>query len=197
MLVFTLGIKAVGKSHVIRELNKPLQNAIREISYGDVMLEIAKEKEGISDREQIAALPPEIQVRIREEASKRIRALADKEKLVFLNTHGFIYTIPHHAYLPGSPDSVSDVLKPDFVFLVEASPKAISERREKDLKAGRKREMNSRKEIEEALFCERIAALHVGMRYACNVKFFDNSLSVEKNAGELQRLAELFKSLKA
>ncbi len=193
MLVFVLGIKAVGKSRVILELQKHVKG-IREISYGDVMLEIAKEKEGLKDREQIAALPPAKQKKIREEAAKRIRALADQQPFVFLNTHGFIYTLPHHSYLPGSPDSVSDVLKPDFVLLVEAAPQAILERRQKDLKEGRKRELGSLKEIEEALSCERVAALHLGMRYGCNVKIFDNTAPAEKNH-DVPALAALFKSL--
>lgn len=196
MLVFALGIKAVGKSHVIRELNPHLNNGIREISYGDVMLEIAKEREGLQDREQIAALPAAKQKKIREEAAKRIRKLADQNDFVFLNTHGFIYTLPHHAYLPGSPDSVSDVLKPDFVLLVEAPAKVVLERRERDFKAGRKREIGSLEEVEEALFCERVAALHLGIRYGCNVKLFDNGLPAGENP-EVAGLAALFKSLRA
>ena len=195
MLVFALGIKAVGKSRVIRELNKHV-GGIKEISYGDVMLEIAKEKEGIADREQIAALSPQKQKKIREEAARKIRALADKESFVFLNTHGFIYTLPHHTYLPGSPDSVSDVLKPDFVLLVEADAREIIARRERDAKAGRKREIGSVQELNEAMELERMAAVHVSARYACSLKVFDNSLPIERNP-HLSALSELFNSLRA
>ncbi len=195
MLVFALGIKAVGKSRVMQELNKHV-SGIKEISYGDVMLEIAKEKEGIHDREQIAALPPVKQKKIREDAAKRIRKMADELPFVFLNTHGFIYTLPHHAYLPGSPDSVSDVLKPDFVLLVEADAKEIIARRERDAKAGRTREIGTAKELQQAMDLERACAVHLSIRYGCNLKLFDNSADIASNA-ELPALAALFKSLHA
>ena len=194
MLVFALGIKAVGKSRVIAELNG-LGAGIREVSYGDVMLEIAKEEEGIKDREEIAKLPAAKQNAIRDAAAKRIRAMADKEKLVFLNTHGFIYTIPHHTYLPGSPDKVSDVLKPDFILLAEAAPEAIIERRERDLKAGRMREIGTIEEVSTALFGERVAAIHLAARYGVELKFFDNSLPAERNSEAIAALAQLFKKL--
>lgn len=195
MLVFALGIKAAGKSRLVQELNKHLGNSIREISYGDAMLEIAKQQEHVSDREQIAKLPTSKQNSIRENAAKKIRQLAEKEKLVFLNTHGFIYTIPHHTYLPGSPDSVSDLLKPSLVLLVEATPEAIFERRKKDFEAGRKRELGTLEEIREALFAEKIAALHLSMRYGIELKAFDNSKPIEKASSEVKQLAALFKNL--
>ncbi len=194
MLVFALGIKAVGKSRVISELNK-LGAGIREVSYGDVMLEIAREKEGIADREEIAKLPAGKQNSIRDAAAKLIREMADKEKLVFLNTHGFIYTIPNHAFLPGSPDSVSDVLRPDFILLVEAAPEAIIERRERDFNAGRKREIGTIEEVSTALFGERVVAIHLATRFGVQLKFFDNSSPAERNLEAIGSLAQLFKTL--
>jgi adenylate kinase len=195
MLVFALGIKAVGKSRVLQELQKHVPG-IKEISYGDVMLDIAKEKEGIADREQIAALPPAKQKKIREEAAQRIRKAADETPFVFLNTHGFIYTLPHHAYLPGSPDSVSDLLKPEFVLLVEADAKEIIARRERDARAGRKREIGTAQELQQAMDLERGAAVHLSVRYGCNLKVFDNSPPIGDNP-RLPALAALFKSLHA
>ncbi|MFH1750790.1 MAG: AAA family ATPase, partial [Candidatus Micrarchaeota archaeon] len=148
MLVFLLGVKAVGKSKLTAELNKFFDGKINEISYGDVMLEIGKEKGLITDREQIAKLPSGQQNQIRQAAAEKIRALADKEAFVFLNTHGFIYTIPHHTYLPGSPDLVADLLKPNLLLLVEAEPEAIIERRKMDLeKTGRQREIGTVAEV--------------------------------------------------
>ncbi|MFH1106975.1 MAG: AAA family ATPase [Candidatus Micrarchaeota archaeon] len=194
MLVFALGIKAVGKSRVIAELNR-LGAGIREVSYGDVMLEIAKKEAGLGDREEIAKLPAAKQNAIRDAAAKAIRETADKERLVFLNTHGFIYTIPHHTYLPGSPDAVSDILRPDMLLLVEASPEAIIERRERDLAAGRRREVGSVEEVSTALFSERVAAIHLATRFGAQLKFFDNTLPVERNSDAVASLAQLFKTL--
>ncbi|MFH1200495.1 MAG: AAA family ATPase [Candidatus Micrarchaeota archaeon] len=194
MLVFALGIKAVGKSRLIAEMNK-LGAGIEEASYGDAMLEIAKEREGIKDREEIAKLSAARQNSIRDAAAKLIRKRADKEKLVFLNTHGFIYTIPHHTYLPGSPDSVSDILKPDFILLVEAAPEAIVERRKRDLAAGRRREIGSIEEVRTAMEFERAAAIHLSVRYGVSLKLFDNTLPAERNSAAISSLAQLFKAL--
>lgn len=196
MLVFLLGVKAVGKSKLTAELNKFLGGKINEISYGDVMLEIGKEKGIITDREQIAKLPSSVQNQIRQGAAERIRTLADKEDFVFLNTHGFIYTIPHHTYLPGSPDSVADLLKPNLLLLVEAEPEAIIARRKMDLeKTGRQREIGTVAEVAEALFYERISGVHLSMRYAADLKPFDNTKSVEENSEEISKLAEMFKGM--
>ncbi|MEK6954636.1 MAG: AAA family ATPase [Candidatus Micrarchaeota archaeon] len=196
MLVFLLGVKAVGKSKLTAELNTFLGGKINEISYGDVMLEIGKEKGIITDREQIAKLPSATQNQIRQAAAERIRALADKEDFVFLNTHGYIYTIPHHTYLPGSPDSVSDLLKPNLLLLVEAEPEAIIARRKMDLeKTGRQREIGTVPEVAEALFYERISAVHISMRYACDLKPFDNTKAVDENTAEISKLSEMFKGM--
>ncbi len=196
MLVFLLGVKAVGKSKLTSELNKHLDGKIHEISYGDVMLEIGKEKKLITDREQIAKLQSIQQNEIRQAAAEKIRALADKEKFVFLNTHGFIYTIPHHTYLPGSPDSVADLLKPDLILLVEAEPEAIVARRKMDLeKTGRKREIGTNAEVAEALLFERMSAVHLAMRYAADVKPFDNTGTVEENSEEIAALSEMFERM--
>ncbi len=196
MLVFLLGVKAVGKSKLTSELNKFLGGKLREISYGDAMLEIGKEQGVITDREQIAKLPSARQNEIRQAAAERIRVLADKEPFVFLNTHGYIYTIPHHTYLPGSPDSVSDLLRPNAILLVEAEPEAIIERRQMDLeKTGRQREIGTVPEVIDALLFERIAAVHISMRYASDIKVFDNTLSVEENSTEISKLAEMFKGM--
>ncbi|MBI5224864.1 AAA family ATPase [Candidatus Micrarchaeota archaeon] len=195
MLVFLLGVKAVGKSKLTSELNKHLDGKIHEISYGDIMLEIGKEKKIITDREQIAKLPSKQQNEIRQAAAERIRKLADKEDFVFLNTHGYIYTMPHHTYLPGSPDSVVELLKPNFILLVEADPNSTIARRKMDLeKHGRKREIGSAKEVEEAAFFERIASVHISMKYACDIKVFDNTLAVAENTLEISKLSEMFKS---
>lgn len=193
MLVFLLGIKAVGKSRLVSELNTNLAKPIKEISYGDAMLEIAKEA-GVKDREDMAKLPPAKQNEIREKAAKKIRAIADKEKLVFLNTHGFIYTIPHHTYLPGSPDSVSDMLRPQLVLLVEAAPDAIIARRSKDLQAGRKREIGTKEEIRTALELERMSAVHLSCRYGIDLKPFDNSRDISQARAEVAALAALLKT---
>jgi adenylate kinase len=196
MLVFLLGVKAVGKSKLTSELNKFLGGKIHEISYGDVMLEIGKERGLITDREQIAKLSSIVQNDIRQAAAVRIRELADKEDFVFLNTHGFIYTIPYHTYLPGSPDSVSDLLKPNLILLVEAEPEAIVARRKMDLeKTGRQREIGTVPETTEALFFERFSAIHISMRYAADVKVFDNTKSVDENSAEIEKLSGLFRSL--
>ncbi|MFH0971238.1 MAG: AAA family ATPase [Candidatus Micrarchaeota archaeon] len=193
MLVFLLGVKAVGKSKLTAELNNHLDGKIHEISYGDIMLEIGKEKGLITDREQIAKLQSKQQNEIRQAATERIREMADKEDFVFLNTHGFIYTIPHHTYLPGSPDSVSDLLKPNMILLVEASPAAIITRRQMDLeKLGRKREIGTVEEVAAAIEFERMAAVHISMRYACDLKQFDNTGSIDDNKGEIAKLSELF-----
>ncbi|MFH0971640.1 MAG: AAA family ATPase [Candidatus Micrarchaeota archaeon] len=195
MLVFLLGVKAVGKSKLTSELNKCLDGKIHEISYGDAMLEIGKEKNLITDREQIAKLPSRQQNEIRQAAAEKIRELANKEEFVFLNTHGYIYTIPYHTYLPGSPDSVSDLLRPDAILLVEAEAEAIIDRRKMDLeRTGRQREIGTESEIVDALLFERMAAVHISMKYACDIKVFDNTLSVEENAEEIQKLSGLFKS---
>ena len=195
MLVFLLGIKAVGKSRLVKELNSMLGKPITEISYGDMMLKIAMEQLGVQDRDSIAKLAPSEQNRIREEAAKAIRILGESEPVVFLNTHGFIYTMPHHTYLPGSPDSVSELLNPGMILLVEASPGVIISRREKDQKSGRNREIGTTAEVADSLELERMSAVHLSSKFGIQLKLFDNSRPIEDARAEVTSLSELFKSL--
>ncbi|MFH1442608.1 MAG: hypothetical protein ABIG96_01105, partial [Candidatus Micrarchaeota archaeon] len=93
-------------------------------------------------------------------------------------------------------DLVADLLKPNLLLLVEAEPEAIIERRKMDLeKTGRQREIGTVAEVAEALFYERISAVHLSMRYACDLKPFDNTKSVEENASEISKLSEMFKGM--
>ncbi len=193
MLVLVLGVKGVGKSHVLREAAKQMPHWKYEIvSYGDVMLDNAK-KAGVRDREELGHLPVPRQRKIQEDAAREIRKRSENQ-ILFLDTHGFYPGQPGQLLLPGTPDNVAKLLQPKLILLMEADPAVIYERRRKDLETGaRKRNLENAALIALNQDVERVAAGHIAASQGVPLKVVDRTRSVEDTP---ETLADLLEALK-
>lgn len=189
MLVLVLGVKGVGKSHVLREVAKRIPGLDYEIvSYGDVMLEIGK-KQGVKDREALGHLSVERQWDIQQAAAREIRERSGGKRALFLDTHGFYPGQPGQLLLPGTPNRVADLLRPSLVLLMEASPAVVYERRRKDLESGaRTRSLESEELIALNEEVERVVAAFLSVQYGVPLKVVDRTRSVEEAPESLEDL---------
>lgn len=135
------GVPGVGKTTVI---NKALEYAKGQgvqynlYTYGSVMMEIAREKFNVQNRDNLRKLDPKIQRAIQKEAGYKIAARAS-EICTIVDTHFAIRT-RLGSYLQGIPSWVSDALDPKLIVLVETDPDEILKRRANDTSRNRDEE---------------------------------------------------------
>lgn len=145
MLVVVTGIPGAGKTTVVNaaleKLGK-LNVKYEMINYGDVMLEIAKSKKLVKERDEMRKLAPDKQKEIQKKAAQQIAKMAAGRNII-LDTHCTIRT--PKGYLPGLPEWVIRKLMPDRFVLVEANEDEIHARRTGD--ASRTRDAESAEEI--------------------------------------------------
>ncbi len=125
LLAVVVGVPGVGKSSVA---SAAIEKGWKLVNFGDVMFEIAKEKYGISHRDEMRLkIPPSEYPKLQEEAARKIAAMEGK---VILDTHCTVYK--PEGYYPGLPMNILQILKPKAFILIEAPPEDIIQRREKD-----------------------------------------------------------------
>ena len=140
-LVVVTGIPGVGKSTVIAGALEKLkvEGLVYElVNYGDVMLEMMKERMGITDRDEMRRIPFEPYREIQRAAAERIAEMAEL-KPVLLDTHCSVKK--PEGYLPGLPRWVLESLKPESIVLIEAEPEEVVARRTKDVSRRRDEEL--------------------------------------------------------
>ncbi|MBC7081495.1 MAG: adenylate kinase [Thermoplasmatales archaeon] len=172
MKVIVAGIPGAGKTTVLNEVK-----GIEIVNYGDVMFSIAKEKNLVKNRDEIRKLPVEKQRKLQKEAARKIA----KKKDVIIDTHCTIKT--KDGYMPGLPYEILSIIKPDFIVLVEADPKEIEKRRNKD-KDIRGRDVESLEEIELHQNINRMAAIAYAALINANVKIVKNEEGKVKECAE-------------
>ncbi|MEM1657675.1 MAG: adenylate kinase [Candidatus Jordarchaeales archaeon] len=144
-VVVVTGVPGVGKTTVI---DNAIEAARKEgmkitlMNYGTVMLEIAKAKGLVENRDQMRKLPSNIQREVQKLAAEKI-ADAAKDGIVVVDTHMLINT--PEGFLPGIPAWVAESLKPNVLILIEADPEEIKNRRRGD--ESRERDVQSVEEI--------------------------------------------------
>jgi adenylate kinase len=143
MKVIVAAVPGAGKTTTLEYVKKILPEA-KIVNVGDLILEIASEKFGIKDRDELRkklnlAQQRELQL----QAYKKIASM--KEKYVFIDTHIAIKTV--YGFFPGVSRQTAEIVKPEVIILLEYLPETIIERRIKDV--SRKREIESEREIEE------------------------------------------------
>lgn len=171
MAVIT-GVPGSGKSTVVgRALEELRKEGIEYtvVNYGDVMLELMREKEGITHRDDMRKVPTQRYREIQREAGRRIAQVA-KEKNVLVDTHCLVKK--PEGYYPGLPIWVLEELKPDLLLIVEAAPEEITRRRVKD--ADRKRDVEVQLEIEEHQLLNRATAMAYAALTGAAVKIIQN-----------------------
>ena len=126
-LVVLTGIPGSGSTTV---LNKALEEVdYVHLNYGDIMTELAIEKEIVDNRDALRKLPAETQKEIQAKAAKRIKERSEKDNVI-VDTHCTINTPA--GFLPGLPIWVLEELQPDLFVMVEANPDEIIYRRMND-----------------------------------------------------------------
>ncbi|MCU7788428.1 adenylate kinase [Pyrobaculum sp. 3827-6] len=141
MKIVVVALSGSGKTTIMNILRQRLPD-VKIVNYGDVMLEIAKQRFGVQHRDEMRKkIPVEEYRKIQEEAAEYIASLPGD---VLIDTHASIKI--GGGYYPGLPDRIISKLKPDVILLIEYDPKDILERRKKD--PGRFRDVESEEEIE-------------------------------------------------
>ncbi|MFN4133871.1 MAG: adenylate kinase [Candidatus Hadarchaeales archaeon] len=171
-VVVITGVPGSGKSTVVGRALEELRKESIEyavMNYGDVMLELMKEKEGITHRDDMRKVPTQRYREIQREAGRRIASVA-KEKNVLVDTHCLVKK--PEGYYPGLPIWVLEELKPDLLIIVEAKPEEITRRRAKDV--DRKRDAEVLLEIEEHQLLNRATAMAYATLTGAAVKIIEN-----------------------
>jgi adenylate kinase len=163
MIVIVAGIPGSGKTTVMKKVIETCDTQL--VTYGTVMFEIAKEKTGVTNRDEMRKLPPLSQKEFQEMAAERIAKMKD----VVVDTHCTIKT--KAGFLPGLPKQVLQKLSPQAIVLVEAYPDEIIQRRQKDT---RERDREDREEIEQHQFMNRVAAMSYAAMIGATVKIVKN-----------------------
>jgi len=127
MKIVLVAVPGSGKTTIMNLVKQRLPD-VKIINYGDVMLEIARQRFGIQHRDEMRKkIPVDEYRKIQEEAAEYIASLPGD---VIIDTHASIKILG--GYYPGLPNRVISKLKPEVILLIEYDPKDILERRKKD-----------------------------------------------------------------
>lgn len=124
-MLIAMGLPGAGKSTVL-DVAREMGWAV--LNYGDMMMEIAKEKHGVQDRDQLRRLPAQKQKAIQKEVGEKLAL--EKRMKVILDTHCSINT--PGGYLPGLPFHFLSKWQVERIVLVTAPIKDILGRRARD-----------------------------------------------------------------
>ncbi|KAA0013946.1 MAG: adenylate kinase [Thermoplasmata archaeon] len=175
MRIIVAGIPGAGKTTVLNEVKERREIGI--INYGDVMLELAKKKNLVGNRDELRKLPYEKQIELQEEAARKIA----EKKDVIIDTHCTIKT--PYGYMPGLPYNVLSILKPKSIVLIEADAEDILKRRKKD-EGIRQRDDEAIKEIEMHQYFNRMASIAYASFVGATVKVIKNEEGKAYKAAE-------------
>lgn len=163
--VIVTGVPGVGKTTCLQAAQE--EAGYEVVVYGTEMLETARSKGLVEDRDEMRTLDPAVQRDIQEAAGE---AIAARDGDVLVDTHCTIST--PQGYLPGIPEWVARALEPDQVVLVEATPEEIAGRRADD--DSRDRDRESEAEIATHQEMNRAAAMSVATLTGATVKIVEN-----------------------
>ncbi|MEM3839225.1 MAG: AAA family ATPase [Candidatus Micrarchaeaceae archaeon] len=143
-LILFVGTPGAGKSTILEGL-KAQKKDLLVVNLGDELLQIAKDKRGITDREQLGTMTEEDIKRDREEAFANIIA---RKKDTIIDTH---LTIKYgRRYIPGVTIKELEHIRIKAIVYIDATAKEIWERRHNDKsKQGRRNINDTEAEIDE------------------------------------------------
>jgi len=170
-VVIVSGVPGVGKSTIVTAAIRKVQDrtSVSLVTYGSIMFEIAQRKGLVESRDELRMLPIRAQREIQKSAGKRIAAMSESQ-IVVVDTHTLIQTTD--GFLIGLPKWVAEALQPASIVLVEADPKNIAKRRERD--ATRARDEQLIESISGHQLLCRAAAVAVGTLTGATVKIIRN-----------------------
>ena len=183
-VVIVTGIPGAGKSTVCKELLALASERGAKVSvlnYGDAMVEIMTKKGRELHRDDIRRMGMSVQKVVQAEAAAKLAKKIEKaDGHVIIDTHMVVKT--SFGYLPGLPKHVLEILKPDLLVLVEASPEEIAERRPKDV--DRRRDVRTLEELQEEIAFSRMVASACSVFTGAPVAIIMNRTGRQREAAE-------------
>jgi len=158
------GIPGVGKTTVMKQAAEGLD--IEFVTFGSVMIDIAKEMGLVKNRDEMRKLTLEQQKDLHIHSAEKVASMGN----VILDTHCTVKT--PKGYMPGLPEWVLKKLKPTAIVVVEADPEEIFNRRAKD--ETRNRDPDTREQINEHQTINRAAAMSYATLTGATVKIVFN-----------------------
>jgi len=122
-MIIVMGLPGAGKSTVLNGVKRDY----KIVNYGDLMLEIEKEKFGVKDRDDMRKLPIEKQKKAQKMVYEKLSKMEGK---VILDTHCSVNT--PRGFFPGVPFDYLKMLKVDALVLITANPEEVAARRAND-----------------------------------------------------------------
>ena len=168
-VVMITGIPGVGKSTITRLALRKTKVRFRLVNFGDLMFEEAVTAGLVSHRDEMRKLNPEIQKELQMKAARRIVEMSKSEPIL-IDTHATIRTPV--GYLLGFPREVIEVINPNFIVIIEATPSEILGRRLRDLK--RDRDVETEEQIQRHQDLNRAAAVSYAMHSNALIKIIEN-----------------------
>lgn len=179
-MIIVMGLPGAGKSTVL----KGVEGEVKQVNYGTLMFEIAKEKFGVEDRDRMRKLPVENQKEVQAEVAQR---LSNEGGKTILDTHCSIKT--KKGYLPGLPFELLSKLKVEGVVLVTAKPGEVFERRSRD--PSRERDEETLEDVQEHDSMNRALLAAYAAHRGCPAKIIYNAQGkVGEATAKLQEMLE-------
>jgi adenylate kinase len=176
-VIVVTGIPGVGKTTVMQKAAEGMD--IQFVTFGTVMIDIAKELGLVKDRDEMRKLTLDKQKQLQIKTAEKV----GKMKNVILDTHCTVKT--PKGYMPGLPEWVLRKLNPTAIVIVEADPQEIFNRRAKD--TTRNRDPDSVEKIAEHQMINRAAAMAYATLTGATVKIVfnhDNALDAAVKEAE-------------
>jgi len=175
MVVILSGIPGTGKTTVMETALE--KKNFEFVTYGSLMLDIAREELGIEDRDTMRTLSIDKQRVLQEMTADRVAEMGD----VVVDTHCTIKTSA--GYLPGFPYTILKRINPRLIILVEVAPEEIIIRRAKDNDV-QQRDNETVETMHEHQMMNRMAAMTYASLVGATVKIIQNKNGMLGEAAE-------------
>ena len=163
-VIVVTGIPGVGKTTVMKKASEGLN--IEFVTFGTVMIDIAKEIGLVKDRDEMRKLTLDQQKDLQIKSAENIASMGN----VILDTHCTVKT--PKGYMPGLPEWVIKRINPTAIVVVEADSKEIFNRRAND--PSRNRDPDTVEQITEHQMINRAAAMAYAALSGATVKIVFN-----------------------
>jgi adenylate kinase len=163
-VIIVTGIPGVGKTTVMKKAAEGI--TIDFVTFGTVMIDIAKDLSMVQDRDEIRKLTLDQQKELQIKTAEKVADM----KEVIVDTHCTIKT--PQGYMPGLPEWVIKRLNPVALVVVEADPEEILQRRQRD--TTRNRDPDTLEEIKQHQEINRAVAMSYAALSGCTVKIVYN-----------------------
>ena len=163
-VIVVTGIPGVGKTTVMKRAAEGID--IQFVTFGTVMIDIAKEMNLVKDRDEMRKLTLDQQKELQIKTAEKISAMGN----VIVDTHCTVKT--PKGYMPGLPEWIVKKLNPTAIVVVEADPEEIYNRRASD--NSRNRDPDSQEKIAEHQQINRAAAMAYAILTGATVKIVFN-----------------------